>query len=110
MTDQDNGIPFEKSNHIIPVKINDEILTILYGLAERDKNILPDIQNLEKESQNFSLWISLGRKLIESKNLESALECFDNAIQLRSDLPDGWYYKGQTLANSGKYEKAIGVL
>ena len=87
------------------MKINDEILTILYGLAERDKNIFPDIQNLEKDSQNFSLWISLGRKTIGSQKFKSALECFDNAIQLRSNLPDAWYYKGQTLRNSGNMKK-----
>ena len=79
----------------------------MYGLAERDKDILPEIQNLEKDSLNFNLWLTIGRKLLETKNFEPALECFDNAILLGSDMPDGWYYKGQTLLSSGNYEKAI---
>ena len=108
MTNHNNPSLFEESNlPTSPVQINDEILTILYGLAERDKNILPDIQKLEKDPENFFLWISFGNRLAKTKNFESALECFDNAVHLKSNIPDAWYYRGQAFQKFGKYDKAI---
>ena len=80
----------------------------LYGLAERDKNILPDIQKLEKDPENFFLWISFGKvyqqKPIISKWISNAL------IMLcisKSNIPDAWYYRGQAFQKFGKYDKAI---
>ena len=46
-------------------------------------------------------------KLSESNYFQSALECYEHAIQIQYDLSTAWYYKGQSLYGLQQYPNAL---
>src|SRR5271157_6649676 len=52
-------------------------------------------------------WYDQALNLVESGDLETALEYFDKAIEEDPDNEDYWASKGTTLAGLGRHEEAI---
>jgi len=52
-------------------------------------------------------WISEGNAFLGQGKYDEALQAYDNALQLDSQLADVWYDKGVVLNKQGKYDDAI---
>jgi tetratricopeptide (TPR) repeat protein len=78
---------------------------------ERIKKRL-EIQELLKEnhqapSSKASLLRELGRLFYSGKEYEEALAAFDQALKIKPDFHQAWYYRGSALWNLGRLEEAI---
>ena len=62
---------------------------------------------IEKENDNFSLYLKKFLLLGKILNYEEALRVLDGALFIHPDHPDVWYYKGCFLEKIGKYDDAI---
>ncbi len=63
-------------------------------------------------------WIESGKESLECSNTESALYCFENAIEIDPECAEAWYYRGVAYYHiNGKttdfelesYEKALEI-
>ena len=79
------------------MEISVKMRNSFYSLVENDKDTLFDLKSLEKNPENFNLWITLGKKLFDLKKYEPALECFNNASKLNPNSAIVAQYKGQAL-------------
>ena len=78
---------------------------------ERIKKVL-DIQELLEEnhpipSSKASLLSELGNLLYSGKEYEAAIASYDQALKIKPDKHNAWYYRGNALGNLGRLEEAI---
>lgn len=52
-------------------------------------------------------WLAKGHDCVFKQEYVKAIECFDKHIELNSEDPLGYYFKGECLANLEKYEEAL---
>jgi len=60
-----------------------------------------------KRDQKFAELIAAAKTAYFEDKAEEALQHFDRAIEINPNDSDAWYYRGDTLADLGKYEEAI---
>ena len=66
------------------MKIDDKLLNKMYTLVRHDKRTLLEIQSLEKNPENVDLWITIGKKMFNSKKYETSLECYEWGLRIKS--------------------------
>lgn len=70
------------------------------------KHLLPQAA-IPKKSANAIDWLNYDNQLWRLGNHQAAIQAFDKAIQLKPNLYEAWYAKGETLTNQKKYKDAI---
>ncbi|HSF49927.1 MAG TPA: toll/interleukin-1 receptor domain-containing protein, partial [Nitrososphaeraceae archaeon] len=80
------------------------------NLEDYDNAIKMYDKAIEKESDNFSIYLKKSLLLGKILNYEKALQVLDDAIIIQPDHSDVWYYKGFFLEKLGKDEAALKVL
>ncbi len=66
------------------------------------------IQIVTSSNQENDLF-NEGNKNYDEGNYQKAIECYDQATRLNSQLKEAWYNKGRALCAQGKYPEAIGA-
>jgi len=71
----------------------------------------------EKQFRDAEAWYNTGLGIAHLGRLENnpqlfkqAIECYDNALQLRPDYPEAWNNKGNALTKFGQHEEAVKCL
>ncbi|RLI18219.1 hypothetical protein DRO49_02530 [Candidatus Bathyarchaeota archaeon] len=77
------------------------------------KNLLSDIElrecimNSLRNRKNANLFFKYGIILSFIEMYENALECFEEATDIKLDFEEAWVNKGETLRRLGRYNEAI---
>ena len=80
------------------------------NLEDYDNAIKMYDKAIEKERDNFSIYLKKSLLLGQILNYEEALRVLDDALFIQPDNSDVWYYKGFFLEKLGKDEDAIKAL
>jgi tetratricopeptide (TPR) repeat protein len=104
------GSSFGMSLDDVAWKIRDN-----FWLITIDHKVLCPICNVTKDfdadevDYDSNAWHRKGLELGKSGHYEEALQAFDKALELNSDVSTAWYNKGIALDNLGRYEEALQV-
>jgi tetratricopeptide (TPR) repeat protein len=83
------------------------VLMILGRQQEAIENFDKAIANLSDPVKLKEAWNNKGLALVNLKRYDDALQCYDQAIMIDSNLKEAWYNKGIVYVLKGQREKAI---
>ena len=102
---------FDRSISINPTNLeslNLKATALSQGLKKDDQAILLFDRALAINSSYFDAWNGKGMALANLGDTAGALQCFENAVQMRPQDPQAWNNKGVVLLKMQRYEEALG--
>lgn len=64
-------------------------------------------ENIAKDKSNASWWLVAGYAHAQLREHARAIECFQEAVRLEPDVPEGWNLLAQTFRESGRSDRAV---
>jgi Flp pilus assembly protein TadD len=62
---------------------------------------------LQMNSSYYDAWNGKGMALANQGDMAGALQCFENAVQIRPQDPQAWNNKGVVLLKTQRYQEAL---
>ena len=90
---------------------NAELALMTLGILHARRGAMKDAVDLlshaASEDRDYAtLWLNLGTALLESKDPDKALQCFNVALGRRPEFAEAWLQKGRALLAAGKADEA----
>ena len=90
-----------------PESLNLKAIALSQGLKMDDQAILLFDRALAINSSYFDAWNGKGMALANLGDTAGALQCFENAVQMRPQDPQAWNNKGVVLLKMQRYQEAL---